>query len=635
MSIFSFSTDDDQESRGAVRKSRISRALDEAKKDSEFVEIDNKNEVASSVAANIEKSSADDKIKPSVEETINDDIVISDVPDIDLEIDAPKAVNDVSQQLTEPLPQLEPAMPKNLDLKFATAEKINIAAAIEENIKSEMKPQVVLEEKPVVKPELKVEPKPEPKPEAKPEEEKKEFSVIMSLATTRPVEVAYDLSARYATDKTYNLPLTAGNDDLRRLVAENPGIRYLDISDNIYITDFSPLATLTELEELDVSGCSNLASISFLQNLKKLRVLNAGITGITDLTGFPALQHLEVLNLKMNAIKSIDPLVACGNLHDLVLWGCSSLVDVNVVQELRELRNLDLEFCSLIKDIKALKYLNNISFLNLNFVRVDDLSPIKDLTSLEIFSMDYGKNASAIISEENMAHLEGLTKMKFLGLRNRGIKTLHYFRNMKGMAEMELESNMIQELSPLADMAKLQVLSLANNPSLTDLSPLSGKEKLKKLIISGTKNLNMQMEDISVVKTLPGLETFEAEWNKKIRDISGLGHCPKLEELVLNGCLGVLDATALRSCTNLVRLYLENCVQIKDLSFLKYLRNLQEVVVSKTSINRSLLSDLTRLYSIAVFKDDGASPIHQTITGSIKFRKKISKIAVKNIKEDK
>lgn len=634
MSIFSFSTDDDQESRGAVRKSRISRALDEAKKDSEFVEIDNKNEVASS-AANIEKSSADDKIKPSVEETINNDIIISDVPNIDLEIDAPKAVNDISQQLTEPLPQLEPAMAKNLDLKFATAEKINIAAAIEENIKSEMKPQVVLEEKPVVKPELKVEPKPEPKPEAKPEEEKKEFSVIMSLATTRPVEVAYDLSARYATDKTYNLPLTAGNDDLRRLVAENPGIRYLDISDNIYITDFSPLATLTELEELDVSGCSNLASISFLQNLKKLRVLNAGITGITDLTGFPALQHLEVLNLKMNAIKSIDPLAVCGNLHDLVLWGCSSLVDVNVVQELRELRNLDLEFCSLIKDIKALKYLNNISFLNLNFVRVDDLSPIKDLTSLEIFSMDYGKNASAIISEENMAYLEGLTKMKFLGLRNRGIKTLHYFRNMKGMAEMELESNMIQELSPLADMAKLQVLSLANNPSLTDLSPLSGKEKLKKLIISGTKNLNMQMEDISVVKTLPGLETFEAEWNKKIRDISALGYCPKLEELILNGCLGILDATALRSCTNLVRLYLENCVQIKDLSFLKYLRNLQEVVVSKTSINRSLLSDLTRLYSIGVFKDDGASPIHQTITGSIKFRKKISKIAVKNIKEDK
>ncbi len=470
-----------------------------------------------------------------------------------------------------------------------------------------------------------------------PTEEKKEFSTIMSLAISRPIAVAYDLKDRYEKEPFERLDIHANNQDLINYVNERPNTKYLDASDCQSITDYSIISRLNDLEELDLSGSPNLSDVSFLNNLKSLRVLNLGATAIESLEGFPTLPNLEVLNLKMNRIKNLSGIESCPNVHELVLWGCTSLDHIDELADFTELRALDLDSCNALRNINSVVNMKKLSYLNLNFTRIEDLSPIRNLTNLEIFTMDFCPLA---LSEQNLACFDNLVKMKFLGLRNRVIRNLEHFRNMTEMAELELSGNAINDLRPLENMTKLQILNLSTNPSLTDLSPLHKMKKLKKLIVSGAKSgktitVAMLIEDISVVKELDSLEVFESNFNKKLKDISPLQYCQKLEEVDFNDCFGIADVMPLRFCKNLKEIYLENCTQVRDLSFVKYLTKLEKITLAKTSAERLLISDWTTLLDLKDLKDgDGTLPIHKAIINSIKFRKKISKIAKKTIKEE-
>ena len=77
-------------------------------------------------------------------------------------------------------------------------------------------------------------------------------------------------------------------------------------------------------------------------------------------------------------------------------------------------------------------------------------------------------------------------------------------------------------------------------------------------------------------------------------------------------------------------------MQIRDISFVKYLTELQQINISKTSVDRLVTSNWTRLYNLWSWKDSNNNIlINNMITDSIKFRKKISKTIKKSVKEDK
>lgn len=468
--------------------------------------------------------------------------------------------------------------------------------------------------------------------------EEKEFSTIMALATTRPIEVAYDINNRYITEPIKRLDIHSTDEDLDVLLKVKPNIKYLDMSDCTKITNFSKLAGFSNLEELDLSSLPELKDISFLGSLNKLRVLNLSETGIETLENFPVLPNLEVLALKMDRFRTLNGLEGCTKLHDLVLWGCTNLDNISVVKNFKELRCLDLDSCNLLRDISPILNLDKLVYLNLNFTRIEDLSPIKDLINLEIFTMDFCPLA---LSDQNMTYFKNLTKMKFLGLRNRLIRNLKPFENMTQLAELELAGNAINDLTPLENMTEMQILNLSANPSLTNLLPLHNMKKLKKLIINGIKSgktitIAMLIEDLSVLKDLPNLEVLESNYNKKLRNISPIQYCTKLQEIHLNDCFLVSDITPLRFCKELKEAYFENDTQIRDVSFIKYCTKLEKINIGKTSADRLSLSDWTRLLNLRELKDgEGTLPIHKAILNSVKFRKKISKIAKKVIKDNK
>ncbi len=465
--------------------------------------------------------------------------------------------------------------------------------------------------------------------------EEKEFSTIMALATTRPIEVAYDINNRYITEPIERLDIHSTDEDLDVLLKVKPNIKYLDMSDCTKITNFSKLAGFSNLEELDLSSLPELKDISFLGSLNKLRVLNLSETGIETLENFPVLPNLEVLALKMDRFRTLNGLEGCTKLHDLVLWGCTNLDNISVVKNFKELRCLDLDSCNLLRDISPILNLDKLVYLNLNFTRIEDLSPIKDLINLEIFTMDFCPLA---LSDQNMTYFKNLTKMKFLGLRNRLIRNLKPFENMTQLAELELAGNAINDLTPLENMTEMQILNLSANPSLTNLLPLHNMKKLKKLIINGIKSgktitIAMLIEDLSVLKDLPNLEVLESNYNKKLRNISPIQYCTKLQEIHLNDCFLVSDITPLRFCKELKEAYFENDTQIRDVSFIKYCTKLEKINIGKTSADRLSLSDWTRLLNLRELKDgEGTLPIHKAILNSVKFRKKNQQDSKKSYK---
>ena len=65
-----------------------------------------------------------------------------------------------------------------------------------------------------------------------------------------------------------------------------------------------------------------------------------------------------------------------------------------------------------------------------------------NITQNYTFTMEFSPLA---LTEQNLSYFEGLTDIRFLGLRNRMIRNLKYFQNMTNMAEMELGGNVINK----------------------------------------------------------------------------------------------------------------------------------------------------------------------------------------------
>lgn len=468
-------------------------------------------------------------------------------------------------------------------------------------------------------------------------ENTKQYSEIVALTTTRPIEIAYDLDCRYLEGQIVKFNKYAKNSDFAELVNQNIDMKYLDISCCNMLDDFSPLLKLENVEQLDISGCRNFNDLSLLSNMKKLKVLNLGLLNIESIDNLPDFPDLEVLSLKLLKVKDIKILSKYPKLHDLVLWCCSSIISLDGIEGLAELRMLDLDSCTGIKTLEPIRNLNKLVHLNLNFLKIEDLSPIQNLTNIESFAMEFSPLA---LTEQNLSYFEKLIKIKFLGLRNRLIRKLDYFKDMTQMSDLELGGNIINDLRPLENMIELKTLNLGTNSNLLDISPLHKMAKLQKLNLSGTSTprggrIEMIVGDLSVVKELKSLTSFESNFNKKLRDITPLQYCANLEEFSANNCLSLADISPLRFCTKLKSISVENCVQIRDMSFFKYLTELSQINISKTSVDRLLMSDWTRLYGLGGIKDSSTNVlINNIIMDSLKYRKKVAKVVKSTVKDE-
>ena len=227
-----------------------------------------------------------------------------------------------------------------------------------------------------------------------------------------------------------------------------------------------------------------------------------------------------------------------------------------------DLRELRLESMYLANaDIEPLKYMVNLTSLDLRQNNITDLTPLAGLTQLKSLELR-GNNLS------DLSPLAGLTNLETLRLGGSGTG---------------LDNPNISDLSPLAGLHQLQTLCLPRQASIGDLSALADLVNLKNLTMDGVSSdtSREQITDLSPLKSLTQLETLHL-FSCGTDDLSPLAGLTHLTELRLLGAMSVSDLSPLSGLTELRTLELtaqgnelmelESLVALQDLTKLESLR---------------------------------------------------------------
>jgi hypothetical protein len=265
----------------------------------------------------------------------------------------------------------------------------------------------------------------------------------------------------------------------------------------------------------------------------------------TDMVVFPNISHMSsmtTLELVENDIKEIKSDLLPGNLQKITLI-LSLFNDLDFIQGVPSLNILDIMIHkSKSLDIQGISYATKLEVFNLNFgvnpeVKVDisslvglkhlkglgvslkevmDVSPIRHLTSLEVLSLGDGflddfsilqplmMIKSLSMSKLAMDDLEAIQHLEFMEmlhvLNGASLKSLHGIEKMRGLRDLRIERLKGADLSLIAELDQLEVLTLSGD-ILPDLSFLSGLKDLKKI--------NLASDNLSDVTALLGCENLE------------------------------------------------------------------------------------------------------------------------------
>lgn len=224
-----------------------------------------------------------------------------------------------------------------------------------------------------------------------------------------------------------------------------------------------------------------------------------------------------------------------------------------------DLRKLELENMGLTDgDILDLKYMINLTCLNLDGNNLTDISPVSGLTELTELNV---MNNPDLTDLSPLAGLTELTRINFYG-------------------------SPISDYSFMAGMTKLEQVQLYDVQEDTDLSFLSGMTNVKRLYTNGSNNY---ISDLSFLSGMTGLQ----ELNLQV----GAG----LEELDLSFAANMPELTRLNIYNNG-----QNSVNATDLTPLAGLTKLQELSVSAEVESLAPLTGLTELRSLQLWSRNGS-----------------------------
>lgn len=171
---------------------------------------------------------------------------------------------------------------------------------------------------------------------------------------------------------------------------------------------------------------------------------------------------------------------------------------------------------------------------------------------------------------------------------NQGVASLDGIENLTAAVWLELNSNQIEDVTPLSHLTSLEWLHLSKN-QIEDVTALAGLTALEMLYLN-----NNEIEDITALSGLTGLDLLQLESNQVV-DLTALSGLTLLDSLFLDNNQ-VEDITVLSNLTALESLYLEGN-QIADLTALSGLTSLIVLYLDDNQIvDLSPLSGLTPMY---------------------------------------
>ncbi|EBF5117001.1 hypothetical protein FH008_13480, partial [Listeria monocytogenes] len=182
---------------------------------------------------------------------------------------------------------------------------------------------------------------------------------------------------------------------------------------------------------------------------------------------------------------------------------------------------------------------------------VSDMITQSDLDSITTVTISYW----GVGNISGMEHLTNLTNLTLN--ENPTLSDISPLSGLTKLTNLKIDSSNVSDISPLSGLTNLTSLSLRNN-QISDISPLSGLTKLTDLILN-----NNQISDVGPLGNLPNLLDLEMRSNQ-ISDVSPLSTLPKVFALRL-GSNQISDISSLTDIPRLTVLQVEEN-HISDIS---------------------------------------------------------------------
>ena len=220
---------------------------------------------------------------------------------------------------------------------------------------------------------------------------------------------------------------------------------------------------------------------------------------------------------------------------------------------------------------------------------------IKNLIGLET-----AKNLTTLRFQSNaisdLTPLANLTRLDFLSISFNQVSDLTPLANLTRLQILSIHFNQITDITPLQNLTRLIKLGVGNN-QVSDLTPLANLAKLQRLYLN-----NNHISDFTPLANLTELESLDISSNQvSDLDLMPLANLAKLYNLFI-GFNQISDLTPLTNLTNLGQLEFPNN-QVSDLTPLTNLSNLQNINLDWNNV--SDLSPLTALSHLFDLKARG------------------------------
>ncbi|WP_461568075.1 leucine-rich repeat domain-containing protein [Thermincola ferriacetica] len=250
----------------------------------------------------------------------------------------------------------------------------------------------------------------------------------------------------------------------------------------------------------------------------------------------------------------------------------------NDVLELTELTAT----CADIESLEGIEFLENLTYLNLSYNNISDITPLQSLSKLENLKLKFNPI-------ESIQPLSGLTSLQRLDLAYTGVSDISPLLSLLSLEALDLKGNGISDIRSLVNVLKfLWYLDLSNN-------------SISNRIISNQFNfMELGDDQLELFQEATNLRYLNLS-NNNLQDVSNLQSAVNLTHLSLAGNnLNSIDSLA--SLTNLISLVVsEN--QIGDVSAVGSMPNLMDLDVSNNQISdyQPVAEYLNRLASMPVY----------------------------------
>jgi Leucine-rich repeat (LRR) protein len=348
------------------------------------------------------------------------------------------------------------------------------------------------------------------------------------------------------------------------------GLKKIDLSGDVMISDLSPLSKMSSLQEVNLKG-TPVSDLMPLRNLNNLRVLNISNTAVSSLEPLHYCTHITDLNIKGTGIPDLGLLVNFPSLQDLDLSNTkiSSLAPISALDSIDDLRLSNTP----VSDLAPLAGLVNIELLSISSTKVTSLDPLKNLVKLRILQAD-STGISSLLPLDNLPVLQKL------------------YCDYTSLPKQEAISFMIKHPNAFlvfesAELAKWWSGMNTDWQNLlshfTELSNPPSKEQLHKLILVDSLNIvgRMNIKSLEPAAMLSLLRVLYAS-STGVTDINPLKNLLNLQILYLNNT-SVSSLQPLSALANLKVISIEN-TQVADLSPLYGMANLVYIYADNSQV---------------------------------------------------